>query len=323
MPGRSFDALKEMDLRFGKQTSENKIPKHDRDFRAWRYLTVNGMELRFKFSISERKTRWEDVEVYGFKTNDHVDEYCFSGPAAYDAYVRFLDGVTAPHIATLKHWNHKKELSFKATIKQRESQATKGLLDELVATGSSAATDMGILFYEKNDNIPKACAALDQRFGERTIEDEGMYDTFVAKRRLTIKNRTVDIEFTYDKYYGPSHVRVRGLGQVAGLPPRHLGYEAFVYLIDALLLLAPDRLYEVTTYDPYLVKIQHFAKRFIARKKLAELKQIISGDMCGICIEPLILGRHTTPCGHLFHTSCIDRWKAIKPKCPMCRRQLA
>jgi hypothetical protein len=66
------------------------------------------------------------------------------------------------------------------------------------------------------------------------------------------------------------------------------------------------------------VKLQLCVKRFLARKKLAELKN----DICAICVEPIFLGRHTTPCGHLFHTDCIRRWKAIKPECPMCRTGL-
>jgi hypothetical protein len=231
-----------------------------------------------------------------------------------------------PQIPTLKHWNRKKELSLKVTLKQQEFEVTKGLLDELVATGSPAATDEDIFFYGIGGmpgrvSVTGACVALDQRFGERTMEDMSGH-MFDATRRLTINTRAVDIKFTYDKYYGPSYVSVRGLGQVAGLSSRNLDYEAFVYLVDAFLRHAPNRLYEVTPRLRELVKIQLFAKRYIARKKLAELKQIISGDICVICVAPLILGRHTTPCGHFFHTNCIDRWKAIKPECPMCRLPL-
>ena len=148
MPGRSFDALKEMDLQFGKQTVENKA--HVRDFTAWRNLIVCGMELRFKYRVSEHDPGWDSVEVFGFKANDHVDDYCVSGPAAYDCYVRFLDvaalsqhracavamgqharlgnqsllsilpealfrSLLQPHIPTLEHWDCDKEARLKET----------------------------------------------------------------------------------------------------------------------------------------------------------------------------------------------------------------
>jgi len=204
MPGGSFDALKEMDRRFGKQTVENK--KQVRTLTAWRYLNVNGMELRFAFSISEDDPKFDGVNVYGFKA-PAMGLICFGGPSAQACFVRFLEGITSSrHHANapealcgglvLKHWNRKKEASLKAAIKQRAVEAVR-------------------------------------------------------------------------------------------------------------------------------IKLQLFAKRFLARKKLAELKQNISGAICMICMSPLILGRHTTPCGHLFHTNCIDVWKAEKPKCPLCRQHLA
>ena len=71
-----------------------------------------------------------------------------------------------------------------------------------------------------------------------------------------------------------------------------------------------------------MIKLQLCAKRFLARKRLAELKQNISGDICAICVQPLIMGCQTTQCGHVFHTKCIGSWKAIKPQCPMCRKGL-
>ena len=71
-----------------------------------------------------------------------------------------------------------------------------------------------------------------------------------------------------------------------------------------------------------MTKLQLCAKRFLARKRLAELKQNISGDICAICVQPLIMGCQTTQCGHVFHTKCIGSWKAIKPQCPMCRKGL-
>lgn len=44
---------------------------------------------------------------------------------------------------------------------------------------------------------------------------------------------------------------------------------------------------------------------------------------CPICIQPITdeLSDQvvTTPCGHLFHTACIDEWKKVSSTCPLCR----
>ena len=45
-------------------------------------------------------------------------------------------------------------------------------------------------------------------------------------------------------------------------------------------------------------------------------------DHCAICMEPLNWSFCSTECGHLFHTQCIRRWKAVKPNCPLCRQVL-
>ena len=94
----AVDALEALDQRFGKMTLEKKKLNHE--FKVWRILNVNGMELRFRFYTAARDLTWNHVDVFGLKHNDTVcDEYffvgpsCFRGPSAYDCYVRFLDGV--------------------------------------------------------------------------------------------------------------------------------------------------------------------------------------------------------------------------------------
>ncbi len=48
-----------------------------------------------------------------------------------------------------------------------------------------------------------------------------------------------------------------------------------------------------------------------------------AGPTCAVCFAPLLSGTRTLPCGHTFHTRCIDRWKlscrATDCTCPMCR----
>ena len=53
--------------------------------------------------------------------------------------------------------------------------------------------------------------------------------------------------------------------------------------------------------------------------------------VCSTCLEPITLkcNASTTPCGHLFHTKCIEEWlhtdkwanvtKGIQKSCPQCR----
>ncbi len=283
MPCSALDALKALDQRFGKITAENKI--QGREFRVWRILKVNGMELRFRFYTDASDLKWNHVDVFGLKTKDTVSNNCFSGPSAFDCYVRFLDGVALsqqhvstvamgqharlgsqsllsilpealfqgllqPRISTLEHWDCDKEDALKAEIKQQEFEETKALLDVLVASSDTT----GELFFYGIRDIQAACVALDQRFGEATREEGGDH-TFNATRRLTINGRTIQFEFTYDKYYGPTYIHVHGLGQVVGLSsqdleyvsPQDLDYEAFVYLIDTLL--APTRYYEIRQYE--------------------------------------------------------------------------
>ena len=45
-----------------------------------------------------------------------------------------------------------------------------------------------------------------------------------------------------------------------------------------------------------------------------------NGDVCGICLEPQCdTPWRLLPCGHRFHTSCVDEWLAGTGGCPTCR----
>jgi len=46
------------------------------------------------------------------------------------------------------------------------------------------------------------------------------------------------------------------------------------------------------------------------------------GVQCSVCFQGLHRNTRKLPCGHEFHTKCIDRWKRTcraDPTCPMCR----
>jgi len=49
----------------------------------------------------------------------------------------------------------------------------------------------------------------------------------------------------------------------------------------------------------------------------------IDGDVCGVCLESEVAGSiwRLLPCGHRFHTSCVDEW-LYRPggACPTCRK---
>jgi hypothetical protein len=133
-------------------------------------------------------------------------------------------------------------------------------------------------------------------------------------------------------------------------------FELFLYNYDTqvypngYLELPLDE--EIERITENTVRLQRFAKRFIARKKLLPTKHvphtedahaemidsIVDGiiklqshvrgflariglaPMCAICMEPIRpRNKNPTPCGHLFHPYCIGQWKQYKSNCPMCR----
>ena len=47
---------------------------------------------------------------------------------------------------------------------------------------------------------------------------------------------------------------------------------------------------------------------------------------CVICFSPVDTANKQecmlTPCSHLYHTRCLERWMAVKLECPCCRSPL-
>ena len=172
--------------------------------------------------------------------------------------------------------------------------------------------------------------SLVEKYEEENVqEDEEVENTFCAWHPDQIKME--GILFSFIEEYGLSHYMDSKILDVLPtvLVSRTVSYWTFRTIarfcdeLDGITFPAGyfgDSLYnECQDLMNKKVKLQLCVKRFLARKKLAELK---NDDICAICVEPIFLGRHTTPCGHLFHTNCIRRWKAIKPECPMCRAGL-
>ncbi|KAF4518211.1 hypothetical protein B566_EDAN005936 [Ephemera danica] len=46
------------------------------------------------------------------------------------------------------------------------------------------------------------------------------------------------------------------------------------------------------------------------------------GDSCPVCLQEGITRARVTPCGHIFHGSCLRKWLQQSHKCPLCMRNL-
>lgn len=44
--------------------------------------------------------------------------------------------------------------------------------------------------------------------------------------------------------------------------------------------------------------------------------------VCSICQEPVTCATRIRHCGHMFHSSCIDQWFSMNPRCPVCRHDI-
>jgi len=51
-------------------------------------------------------------------------------------------------------------------------------------------------------------------------------------------------------------------------------------------------------------------------------KEIYSDNICGICLEKIIISPIPLPCGHCFHSDCIIKWINKNMSCPHCRMKL-
>lgn len=55
----------------------------------------------------------------------------------------------------------------------------------------------------------------------------------------------------------------------------------------------------------------------------ATIQDIERDDICIICRESMTVGTaKKLPCGHCFHTACLERWVNKNPACPTCSRDL-
>lgn len=50
----------------------------------------------------------------------------------------------------------------------------------------------------------------------------------------------------------------------------------------------------------------------------------VHASLCTVCLESLAFCDEvcTMPCGHIFHTGCINKWSDSKSTCPLCRKNI-
>jgi len=77
-------------------------------------------------------------------------------------------------------------------------------------------------------------------------------------------------------------------------------------------------------------------KRFLPEKydyyRVVDLTRIANNEDCAICMSAITYetGRRrmnrneymVTPCNHVFHPTCLQRWMEIKMQCPICRQTI-
>lgn len=69
-------------------------------------------------------------------------------------------------------------------------------------------------------------------------------------------------------------------------------------------------------------KIQSRFRGSRSRKTVKFIKETINDNECSICFEPMTKKNITiaSPCGHIFHTKCIEDALRHNKKCPLCRK---
>ena len=81
---------------------------------------------------------------------------------------------------------------------------------------------------------------------------------------------------------------------------------------------------QISNFQGHLIALQTSLQRIDRVRALPTAHQPpLDGDVCGVCLEDEVAGSvwRLLPCGHRFHTSCVDEW-LYRPggACPTCRK---
>ena len=94
-------------------------------------------------------------------------------------------------------------------------------------------------------------------------------------------------------------------------------------LVDSILLLhlralALESMHRVRRFVGFLAVSRDLQRTYadVSAEELASRQ-----DDCAVCRERLDKAKRL-PCGHLFHSACLQRWLEVKTECPVCRHRL-
>lgn len=112
-------------------------------------------------------------------------------------------------------------------------------------------------------------------------------------------------------------IEISGLIQFA-IAPKEYSYPYLTILFISIILI--DKIY-------FCYSSQRKKQKLTKIEKLANLgKKVKSGmlahtDDCPVCMDKMdnICSLSITNCDHVFHNSCLNKWRKSKNSCPMCR----
>ena len=67
---------------------------------------------------------------------------------------------------------------------------------------------------------------------------------------------------------------------------------------------------------------EKFLKNELASQTFNDKINLNDCDMCTICCDKFVIGESqvsVTPCSHVFHSECLEKWFEFKKECPNCR----
>jgi hypothetical protein len=94
-------------------------------------------------------------------------------------------------------------------------------------------------------------------------------------------------------------------------------------LMTAIMaLLKAFNLLVIGVFQPYAVQASIDRRRQFVADQVAAMdrKEIFAMDVCSVCLSGMtVKNSRATPCGHVFHETCLITWLTENVTCPMCR----
>jgi len=154
---------------------------------------------------------------------------------------------------------------------------------------------------------------LSVRFGSHLYEVAGFHHSASSgeRRRRQLYVGEIAIEVTTDALalsYTTTLLWMHGLS---------------LHLVDAILLLHVRALVlslwqRTSRFAGYLAVSRSLHKAF---SDVPETELAAMDEVCAVCREQLDRAKRL-PCGHMFHSLCLQRWLEVRTACPTCRRPL-